>query len=97
MKTTIGQSFSTMPWKWDWTNAFHVVEAYKSTLTSRIVIYNKPNWGSWNHNTDGSFTGGQGMARRGGIFRNKYGHMIMAFASPIQVQTYNFSEIQGAL
>ncbi|KAG5627965.1 hypothetical protein H5410_013183 [Solanum commersonii] len=46
-----------MPWKWDWTNAFHVVEAYKSTLTGRIVIYNKPNWGSWNHNTDGSFTG----------------------------------------
>nr|XP_016491931.1 PREDICTED: histidine kinase CKI1-like [Nicotiana tabacum] len=64
---------------------------------STMVIWSKPEGNFWKLNTDGSYIANQGKVKVGDIDRNKNGHMVMAFASPVQFLTNNYSEVQAAL
>lgn len=97
LKIAMGKRFSKMDWGWSWHTVCDISESYKPCLRCRIVKWLRPEENTWKLNTDGSFMAVQGRAGAGNIVRMINGHLVMAFATPIQFSTNNFSEAQAAL
>ncbi|XP_070031824.1 uncharacterized protein [Nicotiana tomentosiformis] len=62
-----------------------------------MVTWNSPEGNTCKLNTDGSYMESINKAGAGGIVRKRTGQLVMAFASPIQFSTNNYSEVQAAL
>ncbi|KAH0669800.1 hypothetical protein KY285_023945 [Solanum tuberosum] len=79
LKMAIKLAFPTFEMVDSWKNFSETVEHLRQTTEWKIIKWIKPTTGKVKLNTDRSFS--KHEAGIGGIFRNEYGNMIMAFAA----------------
>lgn len=60
------------------------------------MYWQRPETWNFTLNTDGSFNNGNGKAGLGGALRDDQGDLIMDYSVPIQCNSHNLAEAQGA-
>nr|XP_016487427.1 PREDICTED: uncharacterized protein LOC107807533 [Nicotiana tabacum] len=97
IETAVNKAYPNYGLKLPWNSFYDTLTRLRPGYKSMVVRWYKPEREWVKINTNESFLQGEGKVGLGGVIRDEYGDIIMAFSISVIAKNHNIAEAQAAL